>query len=47
MTDTRYTTYIDQMSAWYDKRTGHEVLNLKLWYQLKVRGRVARAGDPF
>lgn len=36
MTDTRYTTYIDQMSAWYDKKTGMEVLNLKLWHQLKV-----------
>ena len=35
MTDTRFTTYIDQMSAWYDKRTTQEILNLKLWHQLK------------
>ena len=38
MTDTRFTTYIDQMSAWYDKKTGQEILNLKLWQQLKVGG---------
>ena len=36
MTDTRFTTYVDQMSAWYDKRTNMEILNLKLWQQLKV-----------
>lgn len=37
MTDTHTTTYVDQMSAWYNKRTTLEVLNLKLWQQLKVR----------
>ena len=37
MTDTRYTTYVDQMSAWYDKKTNMEILNLKLWHQLKVK----------
>lgn len=37
MTDTYHTTYIDQMSAWYDKRTKLEILNLKLWHQLKVQ----------
>ena len=36
ITDTRTTTYIDQMSAWYDKRTTTEVVNIKLWEQLKV-----------
>ena len=36
MTDTRATTFIDQMSAWYDKKTQQEVLNLRLWEQLKV-----------
>lgn len=35
MTDTRATTFIDQMSAWYDKKTQQEVLNLRLWEQLK------------
>ena len=33
----RTTSYIDQMSAWYDKRTTQEVVNLKLWEQLQVR----------
>ena len=33
---SRTTGYIDQMSAWYDKRTAAEVVNLKLWEQLKV-----------
>lgn len=38
ITDTRTTTYIDQMSSWYDKRTTTEVVNIKLWEQLKVCG---------
>ena len=33
---TRVTTYIDQMGAWYDKRTAVEVVNMRLWQQLKV-----------
>lgn len=36
MTDTRSTSFIEQMSAWYDKRTMAEVLNIKIWEQLKV-----------
>ena len=31
----RTTTYIDQMNAWYDKKTSQELVNLKLWEQLK------------
>ena len=31
----RTTTYIDQMNAWYDKKTTQELVNLKLWEQLK------------
>ena len=34
---SRTTGYIDQMSAWYDKKTAAEVVNLRLWGQLKVR----------
>lgn len=37
MTDPRVTTYIDQMSAWYDKKTNLEVINLRLWEYLEVR----------
>ena len=37
MTDTRQTTFIEQMSAWYDKKTNQEVVNLKLWERLQVR----------
>ena len=37
MTDPRVTTYIDQMSAWYDKKTNLEVVNLRLWEYLEVR----------
>ena len=33
---TRTTCYIDQMGAWYDKRTAVEVVNMRLWEQLKV-----------
>lgn len=36
ITDTRSTTFIEQMSAWYDKRTNQEVVNLRLWEQLQV-----------
>ena len=36
ITDTRTTTFIEQMSAWYDKRTNQEVVNLRLWEQLQV-----------
>ena len=32
----RTTTYIDPMSAWYDNRNKLEVVNLKIWGQLKV-----------
>ncbi|KAL5456944.1 hypothetical protein EMCRGX_G034172 [Ephydatia muelleri] len=35
VTDYRTTTYIDQMNAWYDKKTTQELVNLKLWEQLK------------
>lgn len=35
ITDIRTTGYIDQMSAWYDKKTAAEVVNLRLWGQLK------------
>ena len=31
------TSYIDQMSASYDKRTSQEVVNLRLWEHLQVR----------
>ena len=37
MTDPRVTTYIDQMSAWYDKKTNLELVNLRLWEYLEVR----------
>ena len=33
---TRVTTYIDPMGAWYDKKTAVEVVNMRLWQQLKV-----------
>ena len=36
ITDTRHTIFVEQMSAWYDKRTNQEVVNLKLWEQLQV-----------
>ncbi|CAI8048928.1 WASH complex subunit 5 [Geodia barretti] len=36
ITDTRSTSYIDQMGAWYDKKTSVEVVNSRLWLQLKV-----------
>lgn len=32
----RITSYIDPMSAWYDNRTKLEIVNLKIWGQLKV-----------
>jgi WASH complex subunit strumpellin len=35
ITDTRSTSYIDQMGAWYDKKTSVEVVNSRLWQQLK------------
>ncbi|XP_065890140.1 WASH complex subunit 5-like [Dysidea avara] len=35
ITDTRTTSYIDPMSAWYDNRTRLEVVNLKVWGQLR------------
>ena len=36
VTDYHQSTYVDQMSAWYDKKTNLEVVNLKLWDQLQV-----------
>lgn len=37
VTDYRQTTFVEQMSAWYDKRTNQELVTLKLWQQLQVR----------
>ncbi len=36
ITDTHTTSFIEQSSAWYDKRTMQEVLNIKIWEKLKV-----------
>lgn len=36
ITDTRLTTFVEQMSAWYDKKSNTEVVNLRLWEQLMV-----------
>ncbi len=38
ITDTHTTSFIEQRSAWYDKRTMQEVLNIKIWEKLKVGG---------
>ena len=33
----RVTSYVDQMSAWYDVKTKQEVINIKVFEKLEVR----------
>ena len=34
---SRTTSYVDQMSAWYDLKTKQEIVNIKVFEKLEVR----------